>query len=201
MESVCRIRDTIRRIVPGKGGDCTLLLGSEKTAVIDTGMAYCADRLIERLERELAGRPLNYILLTHSHYDHAGGVAALCGRFPQVQVLAAAHAKRVFQRAGAQREMRRMAQVAGRLFLGEEEFEKKARALTEYPQELLRVDRAVGDGGVISLGDLTVQVIETPGHTNCSLSFFLPQQRMIFRSDRGLLHRRQADRRLRSHGI
>ena len=83
----------IRRIVPGQGGDCTLLLGSEKTAVIDTGMTWCSDRLVQLLETELDGRDLDYILLTHSHYDHAGGVPALKKRWPKAEVVASGYAK------------------------------------------------------------------------------------------------------------
>ncbi|MEI3279948.1 MAG: hypothetical protein V8R46_03865 [Eubacterium ramulus] len=38
----------IVRVTAGKGGEALLILGSEKTALVDCGMAYCADKLIEK---------------------------------------------------------------------------------------------------------------------------------------------------------
>jgi len=173
----------IRRIVPGQGGDCTLLLGSEKTAVIDTGMTWCSDRLVQLLETELDGRDLDYILLTHSHYDHAGGVPALKKRWPKAEVVASGYAKYVFGREGAQREMHRMAKVAADQYLGESELSEELAGLLDWPVERMQVDRVVTTGDRISLGDLTVKALETPGHTRCSLSFYLEELKAIYHSE------------------
>lgn len=173
----------IRRIVPGQGGDCTLLLGSEQTAVIDTGMTWCSDRLVQLLEKELDGRDLDYIFLTHSHYDHAGGVPALKKRWPQAEVVASGYAKYVFGREGAQREMHRMAKVAADQYLGEGELSKELAGLLDWPVERMQVDRVVTTGDRISLGNLTVKALETPGHTKCSLSFYLEELKVIYHSE------------------
>ncbi len=173
----------IRRIVPGQGGDCTLLLGSKQTAVIDTGMTWCSDRLVQLLEKELDGRNLDYIFLTHSHYDHAGGVPALKKRWPQAEVVASGYAKYVFGREGAQREMHRMAKVAADQYLGESEISEELAGLLDWPVERMQVDRVVTTGDRISLGDLTVKVLETPGHTRCSLSFYLEELKAIYHSE------------------
>ena len=173
----------IRRIVPGQGGDCTLLLGSEQTAVIDTGMTWCSDRLVHLLEKDLDGRDLDYIFLTHSHYDHAGGVPALRKRWPQAEVIASGYAKYVFGREGAQREMHRMAKVAADQYLGEGDISEELAELLDWPVERMQVDRVVTTGDRISLGNLTVKVLETPGHTKCSLSFYLEELKAIYHSE------------------
>lgn len=36
------------------------------------------------------------------------------------------------------------------------------------------IDRVVGEGDTIQLGDRTVQVLDTPGHTSTSVSYYLP---------------------------
>ena len=173
----------IRRIVPGQGGDCTLLLGSEKTAVIDTGMTWCSDRLVQLVETELDGRDLDYILLTHSHYDHAGGVPALKKRWSKAEVVASEYAKYVFGREGAQREMHRMAKVAADQYLGESGISEELAGLLDWPVELMQVDRVMTTGERLSLGDLTIKALETPGHTKCSMSFYLEEWNAIYHSE------------------
>ena len=73
----------IFRVTSGRGGEALLIIGSEKTALYDCGMAYCgahtADNIAEVLKQLKAqGRidsiQLDYILLSHSHYDHIGGL-------------------------------------------------------------------------------------------------------------------------------
>ena len=174
----------IRRIVPGVGGDCILLMGSEKTALIDTGMTWCSDRLVKLLEEELEGRNLDFVLLTHTHYDHAGGVPALKRRWPGMEVVASGYGKWVFQREGAQRQMHRLAKIAAVQYLGEEALERpETKELLEYPNEQMAVDLVVTMDQRINLGDLTVKVLETPGHTNCSLSYYVEELKLIYPSE------------------
>ena len=62
----------VYRVTAGFGGEALLIVGSEKTALLDCGMAYCGSRMVEKLARRLAenGREkLDYIILSHSHYD------------------------------------------------------------------------------------------------------------------------------------
>lgn len=167
----------IVHIVPGHGGDCTLIQGSDKTALVDTGMAYCGQRLIQLLERELCGRPLDYVLLSHSHYDHAGGVPALRSRWPQLIVVGSAHARDIFLRPGAQRRIRDLSESAGRLYEGED------YVLPDYDWDSLAVDMAVSDGDSVNLGDQRVQALFTPGHTHCSMSYYLEEQKILFAAE------------------
>jgi glyoxylase-like metal-dependent hydrolase (beta-lactamase superfamily II) len=45
--------------------------------------------------------------------------------------------------------------------------------------------RAIGEGGSIDIGDLRVQILETPGHSSCSISAYVPGLRALFPSDGG----------------
>ena len=77
------------RVTGGKGGEAVLILGSEKTALIDCGMAYCGERMTENLAERLAssGREkLDYIILSHSHYDHMGALPYVMRIFPDAVV-------------------------------------------------------------------------------------------------------------------
>ena len=44
-----------------------LILGSERTALIDTGTGFQMGPYIANIEKVLAGRPLDYVFITHRH--------------------------------------------------------------------------------------------------------------------------------------
>ncbi len=41
----------------------------------------------------------------------------------------------------------------------------------------------MGDGDVLTCGDVNLQVLETPGHSTCSISLYMPEEKAIFVSD------------------
>ena len=52
-------------------GDGAFLLDDGKTAVLyDTGFGFTGCKIAENIQKALGSRSLDYILLTHSHYDH-----------------------------------------------------------------------------------------------------------------------------------
>ena len=81
--------DNIIRVTAGQGGEALLVLGSEKTALVDCGMAYCTNKLLKKihtvLETEIAKtgkyRSIDYIFATHTHYDHIGAMNGLRHKF------------------------------------------------------------------------------------------------------------------------
>ena len=46
----------VTRVTAGHGGEALLVTGSEKTALIDCGMAYCGDRMVENLKKALSDK-------------------------------------------------------------------------------------------------------------------------------------------------
>ena len=156
---------SIADVTAGRGGKAFLLTGRDKTALIDTGMAYCAPALIANLRQQLADRPLDYILITHSHYDHIGAIPHLRGAWPAVKVLGAEHAAYVFTRSRALKTIRALGAQAAAIF--------RAGELPPYDDALLKIDAVVDDGDNLDLGSLGVTIHATPGHTRCSLSFLV----------------------------
>lgn len=158
--------DGIVRVTAGHGGEVLLILGDEKTALYDCGMAYCHDRLIKNIEEQLrkAGREeIDLILLSHTHYDHIGALPYILKKWPEAQVCGAAKAEKVFKSQGAKATMKKLGEAARDLYSSGRE-----PILTEG----MRVDRAVGEGDRIETGKgQYFYVLETKGHTDCSLTY------------------------------
>lgn len=172
----------IVRVTAGRGGEAILLCGSEKTALLDCGMAYCGRRMAENLKEALAGRPLDYILLSHSHYDHIGALPYVRELFPRAAVLGAKHTEKILLRPGAQKLMKELGESA------RDEYEPGSD--TEIRVDHLSVDKVIQDGDRVSLGDRELLVLETKGHTDCSLSFVLEPDSILFASEStGILER------------
>lgn len=156
------------------GSDAFLLMTKEKTALIDAGFSFCAAEMIENIKKTLQGRSLDYILLTHSHYDHASGSVYCKPLFPGVQTVASAYTAKIFKKPSAISVMREMNDSVA-----------KDYGMTSYEDRLdeLNVDIVVGEGDIIDLGSVTLKVIEAPGHTKCSIAFYAAEEKMLISSE------------------
>ena len=77
----------IRQEVPGFNSFfASWICQDDLNIVIDVGPANTADRLIEALEASGLER-VDYVLLTHIHIDHWGGVGDLLGHYPMARVV------------------------------------------------------------------------------------------------------------------
>ena len=106
-------------------------------AVIDPGDH--SDELIAELDRR--GGKLDYILLTHGHYDHVLGAAELCDRYHPVV-------------CAAEVEMELLQKGLYNL-----------SSVHNIRINSFNVDRLLSDGDIIMLGETEIRFISTPGHT------------------------------------
>lgn len=177
------------RIVPrvhlvGSGGlgfemthpsDCHVYLldGGDEWALLDAGCGREPERIGWEIEQVgIDPARIAHLLLTHAHADHAGG--AFFWR----------------EKTGAQVAASPLA--TDRLESGDETGVGlvAARAAGVYPPDYtLRacaVDRRLADGDVVRVGDLSIRVLETPGHSVDHLSFLVetPEgDRILFGGD------------------
>lgn len=168
---------TVKRLVPSKGCDLYLVRTPEKAVVIDTGMFHCSPETVETIRKELHGKAPDFVLLTHTHYDHVGGLPAIRTAFPGIKVYASAYAAYVLQRPGARKVMAQLGLEAAKAYLGPD------AVLEPYDEDLLFADEIIAEGDEIDLGSRKLQVLETPGHTLCSLTFYEPEDRILLLSE------------------
>ena len=156
------------RIHPGDSG---FLIDDGQTSILyDSGFGFTAPAMADRIQTILCGRKLDYIFLTHSHYDHALGSAYLRKCWPQVKVVAAEYAASIFRKPSAQN-------VMGQL---DHKFAAKQGILAyEDLTACLEVDIPVKDADSVHAGSLRFEVVGLPGHTRCSVGFYLPENKLL----------------------
>ena len=155
------------------------LLDGEKPAVFDAGLAFLGNLYVNEIQQILGRRPLHYCFLTHSHFDHCGSIAVLKKYFPALQVVASQKAKNVLNRPNARALIGQLTRASEPL-VGSIGIE-----LSEFdPFEPFEINVTVKDGDCIELSrNLSVQIIETPGHTRDCLSYFIPQKKILLCSE------------------
>lgn len=149
---------SLRTLVVGALQTNCYLLGCERSreaAVIDPGDE--AGRILA--EAEAQGLRIGWILLTHFHFDHA--LAALA-------VQQATGATLAIHVADAPLLHRPPALL---------------RAFGPAAPAELAVGRALQDGDLLTVGDLTLETLHTPGHSPGGASFWLPEEKAVFSGD------------------
>ncbi len=152
----------VRRIVaqnPGPftfKGTNTYLVGTDELAVIDPGPDDEAH--VEAVLRAAASARISHILVTHTHRDHTGAVAALKAR-TGATVLA-------YGPTGKPRGAR-TSSPSGKVFVD----------LDFEPDETLR------DGDIVAGAGWSFDVLHTPGHAPDHLCFALSGRRTVFTGD------------------
>ena len=106
---------------------------NKPTALVDCGDA---GPVLDFLERKNLN--LDYILATHSHYDHAGDISSLLEVFPKAIVL-----------------------------------KPKGETRISVPAQ------EVSEGDKVEFGDLTINIISVPAHTNYCISYLIEQNLFV----------------------
>lgn len=156
-------------------GDSAFLIDDGKTAVLyDSGFAFTGDKVAENIKRELKSRNLDYIFLTHSHYDHAAGTPYILKCFKDAVVVAGEYAVKIFSKPTAKALMRDL----------DKKFASKNGI--DYYEDLideLKVNIAVKDGDKIEAGDMCFTAVNLPGHTRCSVGYYLEREKLLLSTE------------------
>lgn len=152
-------------------GDAAFLIDDGQTAILyDTGFAFTGFAVAEKIKEILGERELDYIFLTHSHYDHALGSAYVSKYFKGTKVVAGEYAAKIFAKPTARAVMRSL----------EEKIASEC-GVTGYEDLIddLKVDITVKDGDIINTGSMSFVVYELSGHTKCSVGYYCPERKLL----------------------
>jgi glyoxylase-like metal-dependent hydrolase (beta-lactamase superfamily II) len=144
--------------------DCHIYLidGGGELALIDCGMASgnSLERILANVQAEgLDPAKISKVIVTHYHMDHAGGAARFRERLG-VDVVAAVDAAPALRTADERAVALDVAKAAG--FYA-----------ADYRFEPVEVSHEVREGDRISVGNLALEVFETPGHCDGHVSLLM----------------------------
>lgn len=167
----------------GREESCVYLVeGEHESMLINGGMAYLAPVLQSQFDIFGIDKDrITKILLPHSHFDHVGVVPFLKSRLRRdIRVYASARALRIL----------RMPRVLSAInHAGRKTAERMGFSgiYDQYPLDW-SVDISgvsVSEGERLPIGPFEGIVLETPGHSACSISFYMPEIEVMFSSDSG----------------
>jgi hydroxyacylglutathione hydrolase len=156
--------------------DCQVYLikAGRSLALIDAGAGNSVDLIISNIiSQGLNPEDIKWLFLTHTHADHAGGVAGLKSRLPNLRVAVSAESADWLRNGDEQAISVQKAR------------EKGAFYPIDYHFRGCDVDiELVGDTNE-DLGDFRIEVISSPGHCNGHLSYLFETggKRALFSGD------------------
>lgn len=148
------------------------VIDAPKPALIETGTAADVDELCRGLrECDVDPGTLHAAVVSHVHLDHSGGVAGLLDRAPELQVYH--HRSTSHHLVDPDRLIESSKRALGDQF-------EAIGAPKPVPEEAIR---PVTEGRSIDLGDRTLEVAPTPGHSPDHLSVWDPTSAVLFANE------------------
>lgn len=139
-----------------------LFLGSDSSALVDSGYGTHAEQTNELVSAGLQQRPLDLLLNTHLHSDHCGGNAALQRNYPALQTLIPpGQASLVSSWDPVALTYSSTGQICPRF----------------------KFDGLLSPGAEIRLADADWQIHAAPGHDPHSIILFEPRSRTLISAD------------------
>jgi len=176
----CKVTDRI--LLLGRKESCIYLLkGKEEYTILGGGMVHIVPEVIEQLKRfNIEEERIKRIIILHSHFDHCSIVPFFKKRWKWATITASEKAKELLANPKVIESIEAMNQD----ILKKYGRQKKGEALC-LTFSGIDVEEVIKGGDVLSCGDLSMEVIDAPGHSSCSLAIYVPEEKAMFGSDAG----------------
>ena len=147
-----------------------LIRGAREGAIIEGGISALGPLLQSQLQQLGVGPEyVRQAVITHAHPDHVMAIPGLREMFPGLSILASAAAAATLNAEKAVAFFRKIDAALTEVL-------HKSGAIGQTPAALplaenrIVVDRVVREGDNIDVDELSWCVLETPGHSDCSIS-------------------------------
>ncbi len=171
------IREFEDLISLGGGHVTAAICTSSPPLLFDPGVSAFGPLYLRELKARTAGTRDLIMALSHSHFDHCGAAAYLMRQIPSARLVASPRAADILQRPNAIELIRNL----------NAEYEKAMAADIDGQDvsfDALDVAFRLGNGDSIALEHGRIcRVLETPGHTRDSLSYYFPDTGIAFIGD------------------
>lgn len=157
----------------------SFLLDAPQPALFDAGFACLTQSYLDDARQVLGERAPAWLFLSHVHFDHCGAAGWLQEAWPEMRIVAAPKSAQIITRPNALKLIAKLNQAAA-----QEYFAAGGPRQSRHEFKPFTLERTVDDGDEIDLGGgISVRVLATPGHTWDSLSFYVPNKRILFASE------------------
>ena len=156
-----------------------ILEGREDAILINGGMSYIlVDVLGQMADFGIDVEKIGKLLILHSHFDHVGIVPYFKRTYPKIEVYASEPAWKILAMPKAVEVINSYGRLSAKQ-VGDE------NVLKTY--DLGWRDDITGtvlaEGDKIDLGGVSLSIFATPGHSNCSITAYEPDLKILFASD------------------
>lgn len=150
------------------------VLMEEQLTLVETSASPSIPHVLEGLQTlGIDPKEISYIIVTHIHLDHAGGVGLLLRECPQAKVVV--HPKGARHLINPERLIQGAKSVYG------EQFDRLFEPILPVPESSIIV---IDDRETLQIGpSRTLQFFDTPGHANHHFSIFDPASNGLFTGD------------------
>ncbi|RJR21765.1 MAG: MBL fold metallo-hydrolase [Desulfobacteraceae bacterium] len=159
---------------------CMYLLMGERHLLLGGGMSHAVPEIEEQLDRfDIDRSRIMGLVILHSHFDHCGAVPYFEKAYPQWEIMGSKGAEKIFGMEKAVKSIARLDKATRERYGVDGRFQDislnfHAPALTRTLKEGDRID--LGSG-------VEVSILETPGHSKCSITAYSPGLNLLFPSD------------------
>lgn len=173
---------TDRILFLGRKESCVYLLkGSEEFTLLGGGLTYIVPDILKQLKRfKIEEKKIKRIIILHSHFDHCGIVPFFKKRWPWISITASRRARELLEKPEIMESISSLNQILST----EHGLEQPDKGFT-IEQDRITIDDVVKEGDILSYDDLSMEVMEVPGHSSCSIAIYVPQEKAMFASDAG----------------
>lgn len=166
----------------GSEESCVYLLkGDNESMIISGGMSYLIPDLLQQFEVfSIDETKITKLLILHTHFDHVGIVPFLKRRNSKLEVYASTRGWEILHMKKAIDTLndfsRNVAKRMGR---------EKVYAIYDLDWRDDIRGMTIKEGDRINLGNLEICILDTPGHSSCSISAYGPHFKALFASEAG----------------
>lgn len=165
----------------GTEESCVYLLeGSKSSALISAGLSYILPKCFQQIASwGISEKKIEHIIILHAHFDHIGVVPFLKRKWPHLTIYASSRGWEVLANPKA-------------VSVINENTLKVCRRVRGNTDVLSSLDwqwrddvhgEKLKQNSCVDLGGRQIEIYETPGHSSCSISAYVPQLKALFPSD------------------
>jgi glyoxylase-like metal-dependent hydrolase (beta-lactamase superfamily II) len=158
-----------------------LLAGENESMLISAGISFILGDVLTQMKNfGIDAKKIKSLLILHSHFDHVGTVPYFKRTYPEIDIYASQRAWGILTMPKAIETMN----AFSRMVAAKEGLEAVLAAYdTEWRNDIN--GKTVAHGDTLTVDGMEVRIIETPGHSSCSIAAYIPALKTLLPSDAG----------------